>query len=136
MIVKKPEDLFSLLPVLKKAWSPETIQPGKKFHPEYPAIGQSDVTAMLAQYLCGGVVMRGEIPNHGLHHWNWFEGKVFDLIQLQVGSPHKTTQLIGGQIFTASDEGDLSKDVRRRTEILKRKLFDELVKDKLSAQTF
>ena len=73
----------ALLAKLQSAWSTET---GSKWRPDNPACGQCSVTALVAQDLLGGDIIKTAVEGQW-HFYNRVEGQRLDLTESQFSRP-------------------------------------------------
>lgn len=82
MTVDATEDI-ELREKLLSAWSIET---GGKWRSDTPACGQCSVTALVAQDLLGGEILKTQVEGHW-HFYNCIGGRRLDLTESQFGQP-------------------------------------------------
>ena len=71
--------------ILRMCWSIET---DPQWLPENPARGQCNVTSLVVHDLCGGQILKTEVPG-GWHFYNCVDGKRYDLTASQFATPVK-----------------------------------------------
>ena len=72
-----------LYQILRRCWSAET---GRKWLRSNPALGQCSVTAMVAQDLLGGEILKTEVDGQW-HFYNLVNGRRWDLTMSQFETP-------------------------------------------------
>lgn len=78
-----PPDPDALRPLLPRAWSSAS---SSRWRPDNPACGQCSVTALLAQELFGGEILKTRIGS-AWHFYNRINGVRHDLTESQFASP-------------------------------------------------
>lgn len=70
---KRGETMYGvLIDLFRPAWCKETASPSSqdRWTPQNPAFGQCAVTALAVQTMCGGELVRAEVPGYGSHYFN------------------------------------------------------------------
>lgn len=101
-----------LLTKLQSAWSTET---GSKWRRDNPACGQCSVTALVAQDLLGGDILKTSVDGQW-HFYNRIDGQRLDLTDTQFEQPLEYQDL-------PSDRAEALEDTSvQQYEILKRRV--------------
>ncbi len=104
--------LGGLLEKLRSAWSTET---GGKWRPDNPACGQCSVTALVAQDVLGGDILKTSVEGQW-HFYNRVAGQRLDLTESQFEQPLEYQDLPSNRAEALEDTS------ARKYEILKRRV--------------
>lgn len=109
--IRREKRILVITMILECAWQSYTSRHHDAWTHANPAMGQSDVTALLIRAKLGGEIRRSEVPGHGAYYYNVLaDGRRLDLTRSKFpeGTVIPDGQPVDHQAMLTSDEAKAS----------------------------